>query len=219
MSKKPTKNDKKLVLTTDKPLKKSTRRKSTSKKPKSRFPMLKKLLFVSSIIVIFLLTLLVYIILNSNKLIPMLSNFVTVSTEEVILKSETLTQKTARIEMKVRVENKAWFPIYLNDILFDLTLGEYNLAKNFQAKPNIKLLGRDKTLLPIGLNVESIATRRALQKTVEKNASELVKKILSQSPSNKNPYGDDIKVITKLTGKAELGINLLDYKLPFNKEF
>lgn len=203
----------------EKPLKRTNRRKTTSKKPRSKFPLLKKTFMIFSVFSIFLLFILVYIILNSNKIVPMLSRFITVSTEEVILKSETLTKKNTRIEMKLTVHNKAWFPIFLNDVIFDLSLGDYKLASNFQAKPNIKLLGRDKVTLPIGLNVESIAARRALQKTVEKNASELVKKILNQAPTNKNPYGDDVKVISQIKGRANLVLNISDYSLPFVKDF
>ncbi len=219
MSKKTKKTNKKPNLNMKKPLKKSSRRKSTSKKPRSKYPLIKNTFILFMVLFIFGLFLSVYAILNNSKIVPMLSRFIAIKSEEVILKSETLTQKTSRIEMKISIENRAWFPIYLNDIIFDLSLGDYVIAKNFQAKPQLKLLSRDKTVIPIGLNIDSIITRRALQKTVEKNASELIKKLLSQVPTAKNPYGDDINVVSKITGKTNLFLQVLDYNLPFEKKF
>jgi hypothetical protein len=115
------------------------------------------------------------------------------------------------------VKNTSIIPIYLDNFVFDMKIGDYQPAKNLKAITNIKLDDTKELTVPIACNLDSITTRRALQKTIEKNAGKVIKKLLDTTPVSKEAYGDDIKAVSKIKGNANMHVRLFGYALKFSK--
>ncbi|MDD3378072.1 MAG: hypothetical protein PHF08_11560 [Candidatus Riflebacteria bacterium] len=178
---------------------------------------IKKSVFIILISSIFILTFAIYVMLNSSKFIPLLGQFVTMSVSTITLNPETLTHKNTRALIHLKVKNTSIIPIYLDNFVFDMKIGDYQPAKNLKAITNIKLDDTKEITVPIACNLDSITTRRALQKTIEKNAGKVIKKLLDTTPVSKEAYGDDIKAVSKIKGNANMHVRLFGYALKFSK--
>lgn len=147
----------------------------------------------------------------------MLGRFVTMSVSTITLNPETFTQKNTRALIHLKIKNSSVIPIYFDNFVFDMKIGDYQPAKNMKAITNIKLDDTKEVTVPIGCNLDSITTRRALQKTIEKNASKVIKKLLDSAPVSKDAYSGDIKAVSKIKGTANMHIKLFGYDLKFSK--
>lgn len=143
---------------------------------------------------------------------------VLISVDRALLDPESLTGKTTRARLNFRVTNTLPLGVVFQKLHFNVNMSEYTIARGMQASPRITIEASRETIVPVACSVDSIVTRRALQKTIERNAGQLLKGLLSRAQGKAQTFGDDIKGLIKITGSAEFRLKAGGVEMPFTRK-
>ncbi len=177
----------------------------------------KKILFVIMLLVIVVLAAFVYFMINFDSYKGKMAERIDVKLDSVTLDPEKLTDKETKLRLHLVVKNNLPFGVVLKNLNFDMNIGDSSVAKGMQAEANVTLNPNVDTNTVIACNVDSIAARRAITKSLEKNAGKLLKTVLSQK-SVKKEIGEDIKALTVIKGSVDLMIKLGSMEIPFQRK-
>lgn len=161
--------------------------------------------------------LIIYFFSHLDYYMEKVAKRVAISVERAALDPESLTDRTTRARLNFRVKNTLPLAVSFQNLNFNVSISEYTVAKGMQASPKILIEGNGQTLVPVACNVDSIMTRRALQKTIERNAGPLLKGLLNRAQNKNNGLGDDIKGLVKITGSAEFRMHAGGVEIPFTR--
>ena len=178
---------------------------------------IKKVLFVFMLVAIVLLALLVYCLANFDAFKGKLTDKVSMVLDKVSVDSSKLIEKNAKLKLHFIINNGLPMSVAFRSLVFDMNVGDSNLAKNMLAESKVDLKPNIDTNVIIGCDVDSIIARRAIQKAVEKNASQILKSLLG-AKSVKNALGEDIRAITSIKGKANFVLKFWSLEIPLVKE-
>ncbi len=161
---------------------------------------------------------LIFFFANLDSFMGEVGKRVKVTVERAFLDPESLTDRTTRARLNFRVKNSLPLTVVLQNMNFSLNISEYPIAKGMQASPKLAIEGGHEAIVPVACNVDSIMTRRALQKTIEKNAGPLLKGLLNRAQGKADTFGDDIKALVKLTGTIEFRLKAGGVEIPFTRQ-
>ena len=177
----------------------------------------KKIMFVIMLLVIIALAGFVYFMINFDSYKGKMAEKIDIKLDSVTLDPEKLTDKETKVRLHFKVKNNLPFGVIFKNLTFDMSIGDSNVAKGMQAEAQATLNPSVDTNVVIACNVDSIAARRAIAKSVEKNAGKLLKTLLSQK-SVKKEIGEDIKAITVIKGTVDLMIKIGSMEIPFQRK-
>lgn len=177
----------------------------------------KKILFVIMLLVIIALAGFVYLMINFDSYKGKMAEKIDITLDSVTLDPEKLTDKQTKLRLHLKVKNNLPIGVILKSLSFDMNIGDTNVAKSMQAEANVTLNPNVDTNAVIACNVDSIAARRAIAKSLEKNAGKLLKTVLSQK-SVKKEIGEDIKAITVIKGTVDYMIKYGAIEIPFQRK-
>jgi len=161
---------------------------------------------------------LIYFFANLDSFMGEVGKRVKVTIDRAFLDPDSLTDRTTRARLNFRVKNSLPMGVILQNMNFSLNISEYPIAKGMQASPKLAIDGGHEAIVPVACNVDSIMTRRALQKTIEKNAGPLLKGLLNRAQGKADTFGDDIKALVKVTGTAEFRLKAGGVEIPFTRQ-
>lgn len=198
--------------------KKKTASKGSSQSNKGKgMGFIKKLLYVVMALIIMLLSVIIYVMINFDTYKTKIADKIALNLEKVSLDVNNLTDKQTKLKLHFNVNQSLPADVVFKCLNFDLTLGDYQVAKQMQAEVMASIKQNTDTKITIGVNVDSIQARRAIAKGIEKNASKLLKTVLAKKSVTKE-IGEDIKAITVLMGTADFMIKAGPLEIPFNKK-
>lgn len=198
--------------------KKKTASKGSSQSNKGKgMGFIKKLLYVVMALIIMLLSVIIYVMINFDTYKTKIADKIALNLEKVSLDVNNLTDKQTKLKLHFNVNQSLPADVVFKHLNFDLTLGDYQVAKQMQAEVMASIKQNTDTKITIGVNVDSIQARRAIAKGIEKNASKLLKTVLAKKSVTKE-IGEDIKAITVLKGTADFMIKAGPLEIPFNKK-
>lgn len=177
----------------------------------------KKIMFVIMLLVIIALAGFVYLMINFDSYKGQMAEKIDIKLDSVTLDPEKLTDKETKVRLHFVVKNNLPFGVIFKNLAFDMNIGESKVANGLQAEKIVTLNSNVDTNVVIACNVDSIVARRAIAKSVEKNAGKLLKTLLSQK-SVKKELGEDIKAITVIKGTVDLMIKLGSLEIPFQRK-
>lgn len=190
--------------------------------PKKQSPSLLKRLFKY-----FVILLIIFVLVITGSVIVIFSNleyFVNNISKHVIVKLEhasidpsSLTQKVCRAKLTLGMKNNLPVGLVFTNIKYNVKLSEYKIANGVQAKPMLIIPANTYKRLPINFHVDSIKTRRALQKVVRENTQGLLQVMLSKINGKTKSLANDVKQIIKVEGTADFNLSLRGIKIPFTK--
>lgn len=176
----------------------------------------KKLLFIVMMLTIVVLSGFIYLLLNFDSYKSKIADKIVIKLDKVALDPSKLTEKQTKLRLHFVVNNGLPVGVIFKNLNFDLALGDYQVAKGMQAEAMTTLAANADTNVVVALNVDSIQARRAIQKGIEKNASKILKTVLSKK-SVKKEIGEDIKAITVIKGTVDLMFKVGSFEIPFTK--
>ena len=177
----------------------------------------KKILFVIMLIVIVALGGFVYLMINFDSYKGKMAEKIDLKLDSVTLDPNKLTDKQTKVRLHLKVKNNLPFGVIFKNLTFDMNIGDDKVANGMQADAMVTLNSNIDTNVVIACNIDSIVARRAIAKSVEKNAGKLLKTLLSQK-SVKKELGEDIKAITVIKGTVDLMIKIGSMEIPFQRK-
>ena len=178
---------------------------------------IKKVLFVFMLLIIIVLGVFIYFMINFDSYKTKMAEKVDVKLDTVTLDPNKLTEKQTTVKLHLKVKNNLPFGIIFKNLIFDMTIGNDKVATGMQAEKVMTLRPDEIENVVISCNVDSIVARRAITKSVEKNAGKLLKAVLSKK-SVKKEFGEDIKGITVVKGTVDLMIKIGSMEIPFQRK-
>ena len=178
---------------------------------------IKKVIFVIMLLVIIALGGFVYLMINFDSYKGKMAEKIDLKLDSVTLDPEKLTDKQTKLRLHLKVKNNLPIGVIFKNLNFDMSIGSDKVASGMQADAMVTLNSSVETNVVIACNIDSITARRAIAKSVEKNAGKLLKTLLSQK-SVKKELGEDIKAITQIKGTADLMIKIGSMEIPFQRK-
>lgn len=177
----------------------------------------KKILFVIMLLVIIALGGFIYLMINFDSYKGKMAEKIDLKLDSVTLDPNKLTDKQTKVRLHFKVKNNLLFGVVFKNLTFDMNIGDDKVANGMQADAMVTLNPNFDTNVVIACNIDSIVARRAIAKSVEKNAGKLLKTLLSQK-SVKKELGEDIKAITVIKGTVDLMIKIGSMEIPFQRK-
>ena len=177
----------------------------------------KKILFVIMLLVIIALGGFIYLMINFDSYKGKMAEKIDLKLDSVTLDPNKLTDKQTKVRLHFKVKNNLLFGVVFKNLTFDMNIGDDKVANGMQADAMVTLNPNVDTNVVIACNIDSIGARRAIAKSVEKNAGKLLKTLLSQK-SVKKELGEDIKAITVIKGTVDLMIKIGSMEIPFQRK-
>ena len=177
----------------------------------------KKILFVIMLLVIIALGGFIYLMINFDSYKGKMAEKIDLKLDSVTLDPNKLTDKQTKVRLHFKVKNNLLFGVVFKNLTFDMNIGDDKVANGMQAAAMVTLNPNVDTNVVIACNIDSIVARRAIAKSVEKNAGKLLKTLLSQK-SVKKELGEDIKAITVIKGTVDLMIKIGSMEIPFQRK-
>ncbi|NCB37472.1 MAG: hypothetical protein EOM80_01775 [Erysipelotrichia bacterium] len=200
------------------PEKKSVSRKSSSggkEKKKLSFSLLVKRIAIAFMATVVIATLLmIYFFINMDHYVGKISQKIFISLDRAVLDPESLTDRITRARFNFMVKNTLPLSMVFQNLNFNVNLAGYTVAKGMQASPKVLLAASSNTIVPVSCSVDSIMTRRGLQKALESNPRMLLKGLLGQKNGK---VSEDIKSMVKISGTAEFRLKLGGVEIPFTR--
>ena len=184
---------------------------------KANIRKIKKILFVIMLLVIIALGGFIYLMINFDSYKGKMAEKIDLKLDSVTLDPNKLTDKQTKVRLHFKVKNNLLFGVVFKNLTFDMNIGDDKVANGMQADAMVTLNPNVDTNVVIACNIDSIVARRAIAKSVEKNAGKLLKTLLSQK-SVKKELGEDIKAITVIKGTVDLMIKIGSMEIPFQRK-
>jgi len=160
----------------------------------------------------------IYFFANLDYYMEKVGHRVQVSLEKANLDPESLTDRTTRARLTFRVINSLPFEVILQNLNFTIHLSGYTIGKGMQISPKA-LIARDApTRVAVACNVDSIMTRRGLQKAVEKQPAAILKVLAGSNKVKNDQLRDDIKELLKIEGSVDFRLKAAGLEIPFTRK-
>lgn len=142
---------------------------------------------------------------------------VQISLDKASLDPDSLTDRTTRARLTFMVVNQLPFEILLQNLNFTIHLSGYTIGKGMQISPKASLPKDAPTKVAVACNVDSIMTRRGLQKAVEKKPGALLKIIAGSVNGRNDKLREDIKELLKIEGSVDFRLKAAGLEIPFTR--
>lgn len=139
--------------------------------------------------------------------------------ERVVIDPTRLTDKSSRVNINLRVNNRLPVDLIMHSITFTTRLSGYTIAKDAAFSPKVFVRGNSATTVPVSCQVDSIMMRRGLQKVIESNYEVSKKPAIAVLSSRPKSVEDDIKNMTVIEGIAEFRLSAGGIEIPFRRHF
>lgn len=130
-----------------------------------------------------------------------------ISAERVTVDPSSLTDRSSRANINFRVNNQLPLNIVLQNISFTMHLSGYTVAKDASFMPKTAIKGKSAATVPVWCQVDSIMTRRGLQKAQAVIAG------------HGNMVVNDLIKASVIEGIAEYRVSAGGIEIPFRRRF
>lgn len=165
---------------------------------------------------IFFTVVIIYFFSHLDFYVNKLGQRVNLAIEKISLDPESLTDRTTRARLSFRVKNTLPLDILLQNLTFNVHLTGYTVAKGMQTMPKALINGHSEVIVPVACNVDSIMTRRALQKAKEAKLAPS-KGLADRFTNRKDNITDNLKGVVRIDGKAEFRLLAAGVEIPFSR--
>lgn len=159
----------------------------------------------------------IYFFANLDYYMAKVGQRVRVVLDKASLDPESLTDRTTRARLTFKVENSLPFEVILQNLNFTIHLSGYTIGKGMQISPRAIIARDAPTKVAVACNVDSIMTRRGLQKAVEKQPAALLKLIAGSNKGRNDQLRDDIKDLLKIEGSVDFRLKAGGLEIPFTR--
>ncbi len=139
-----------------------------------------------------------------------------ISAERVTIDPSSLTDRSSRANINLRVNNRLPLNVVLQNLSFTMQLGGYLVAKDAMYIPKAAIKGYSAVTVPVWCQVDSIMARRGLQKALEGQKTPTALPAISARSS---ALGEDLKTVSVFEGVAEFRLSAGGIEIPFRRRF
>ncbi|MDN5277999.1 MAG: hypothetical protein PWR01_1964 [Clostridiales bacterium] len=179
--------------------------------------LLKKAAIVFSILLLIFTAVIVYFFSNLDYYMNRAAQKIEVELTKATLDPESLTDRTTKARVYLKVKNNLPMAVLLQNLRMDVKLSDYTIAKGVQIMPRETIKGGAESVVALQFHVDSIMTRRGLQKAVEKNSGPLLKSLYARLQGKNNSITDNLKGVMKIGGSAEFRMIIGGVEIPFTR--
>lgn len=201
-----------------------TKEKKSAKTRKKAIPIVSKAkkffklcIFLLTLFVIIATGIVVYVFNNLDYYVAKVSRKVIIKLENASIDPSKLTSRVCESRIKLGIKNNLPIDIILQNLKYDVELAEYKIAKGVQINKIVVIPAAKYKRMGISFHVDSIKTRRALRKLVQKNAVGILQIMLSKLKNKTRALSNDVKELVHIKGTANFKISYHGIELPFSK--
>lgn len=174
----------------------------------------KRVAMVFMLAIVFFTVIIIYFFSHLDFYVNKLGQRIKIDLEKAALDPESLTDRTTLAKLKFTVQNSLPLEVVLQNLNLNLHLSGYTVAKGMQITPKVLIKGHGATIVPVACSVDSIMTRRGLQKAMETIAATAQKG--QQVRAIK--LDDDLKGFIKIDGTADFRLLVAGVEIPFTRQ-
>lgn len=178
---------------------------------------LKKAALAFSIVLLLVTGVLVYFFSHLDFYMDKVSKKVVIEMTKASIDPASLTDRTTKARLYFKVRNQLPFSIIFQNLKMNVKLSGYTIAKGMQIIHKQAIKENSESIVSVQFHVNSIMTRRGLQKAVERNAGPLLKSFLDRLQGKKDAITDNLKGVMKVEGSAEFRLVVGGVEIPFAK--
>ncbi|GAB4274757.1 MAG: hypothetical protein Kow0029_15310 [Candidatus Rifleibacteriota bacterium] len=180
--------------------------------------LIRKFAIVFSIVLLIFTGLIVYFFSNIDYYMGRIAQNVNIELTRASVDPESLTDRTTRARLYFKIENRLPLSIVFQNLKMNVRLSDYIIAKGVQIMPREKIDAHSEKVVKVEFHVDSIMTRRGLQKTVEKNAGPILKSFLDRLGGKNSAITENLKGVMKIEGSTEFRLVLGGVEIPFARQ-
>ncbi len=133
-----------------------------------------------------------------------------VKLEKATLDPQSITDRQADARLNFRIENTLPLDVIVQSVSYSVNLGGYTIAKNMQASPKTTVSAGKSGVIALTCSVDSIMTRRGLQKAMESRKRQNLPR--RDSKKLEENYSDVIKI----SGAIDFRLKAAGLEIPFS---
>lgn len=173
----------------------------------------KRVAMVFMLGIIFFTATIIYFFSHLDFYVNKLGQRVKIDLAKATMDPESLTDRTPRAKLNFSIQNTLPLEVVLQNLNLNLHLSGYTVAKGTQITPKVLIKGHGATIVPVACSVDSIMTRRGLQKAMETSSAMSQKG--AQAPDVR--VADDLKGFIRIDGTAEFRLLVAGVEIPFTR--
>lgn len=179
----------------------------------------RKLAILFVVLVLILTGALVYFFSHFDYYMDRVAQKIRIVNSKATIDAESLTDRTTRASLTLKVLNQLPLTVVLQNLKLNVKISGYTVAKGVQVMPRVQVAAGQEKAMQVQFHVDSIMTRRGLQKAVQKNSGKILSSLLSRLQGKKEAFADDIKGLMTSEGSAEFRLLLGGIEIPFKRNF
>ncbi len=179
--------------------------------------LLKKLAIIFALLVVIVTGVLLYFFSNLDYYMGKVSKKISFSMTRAEIDPESLTDRTTKARVFIKVKNDLPLAVSLQSIKLNAKLGGYTIAKGVQVLPVKRIKKKSEAIVAVSFHVDSIMTRRGLQRAVENNAGPSLKSFLARLQGKNQAITDNLKGILKIKGSTDFRVIAGGIEIPFSR--
>jgi hypothetical protein len=158
-----------------------------------------------------------YLFMHSDFYLEKAGRRIRLGLEKAALDPASLTGRNARVFLHFKVHNELPFDLILQNLDFSMHLSGYTVAKGMQAIPKAQIKGNGDTIVPVACSVDSIMTRRGLQKAFVSEARSILHGLGGKQDISSR-FTENLNGLVKIDGKAEYRLRIAGIEIPFTQK-
>lgn len=179
----------------------------------------RKLAILFVVLVLIFTGALVYFFSHFDYYMDRVAQKIRIVNSKATIDAESLTDRTTRASLTLKVLNQLPLAVVLQNLKLNVKISGYTVAKGVQVMPRVQVEAGQEKAMQVQFHVDSIMTRRGLQKAVQKNSGKILSSLLSRLQGKKEAFADDIKGLMTSEGSAEFRLLLGGIEIPFKRNF
>jgi hypothetical protein len=177
------------------------------------------LALVFSLLIVVVTLSLIYFFANFDYYMNKVGTHISIENSKATIDAESLTGRFTKARMMINIRNDLPFNVILQNLNFNVKMSDYIIAKGVQVMPRVGIDSGKTRIVPVQFQVDSIMTRRGLQKAVEKNTGPILKSLLSRLQGKNDALTENLSGIMTSVGSAELRLVVGGIEIPFSRRF
>jgi LEA14-like dessication related protein len=180
---------------------------------------LKRLAILLVVLVTVFTGLIVYFFSNFEYYMNKIAQNIEIENTKATIDGESLTDRITRASLMLKVTNRLPFAVVLQNLKMNAKISGYTVAKGVQVMQRVAVEAGQEKVLQVQFHVDSIMTRRGLQKAIKKNAGSLLKSLLSNIQGKRDAFKENIIGLMATEGSAEFRLMIGGIEIPFERKF
>ncbi len=181
--------------------------------------MVKRLAILLVVLVTLFTGLLVYFFSNFEYYMNKVAQKIEIENTKATIDGESLTDRVTRASLMLKVTNRLPFAVVLQNLKMNAKISGYTVAKGVQVMQRVEVEAGQEKALQVQFHVDSIMTRRGLQKGIKKNAGSLLKSLVANLQGKKDALKENIIGLMTTEGSAEFRLLIGGIEIPFERKF